>query len=1003
MGSSPPPAGSTLELGILGALRLAADGVEVPLQSARQRALLAALLIDVGEVVSTARLADVVWGDEQPDDPARAVRTHVSRLRRVLREGCGDAAAAMVVTHPHGYALAVDPDRVDARRFERLVAAARHDPSPQAVVDLAGEALALWRGAPLRELDHPDAATEAARLEEVRGDAWELRAGALLALGRNPEVVAEVAALVERHPFRETLRGQLMVALYRGGRQADALAAYRDLRAVLVGELGVEPSAALRQLETAILQQRDDLPWPAPPPHATTGARRAPTRERLASSALPEELTSFVGREDDVRVLADALRARRVLVLTGVGGVGKSRLALRVAREVADDYADGVVLCDLVSADADGAVADVVASALGALPDTSDGPGDGLVELLRAQQVLVVLDNCEHVDAGASELVDRLVRRCPDVDVLATSRRPLRSAVQQIWPVAPLDADATDAAGVELFRDRAASADPTVELTSTDHDIVVEICRRLDGLPLAIELAAAHLRVMNPADILDRLGHRSLTSPTAASPRHRSLDAVLDWSYEALPEPTRRLLDRLAVFAGGFTLGAATTVCAGDGVPAPEMADRLADLVDQSLLSVDRADRHARYRLLETVRAYGEAHLRAAGELHVWRRRHAQHLVAVAEEAAVGLRGPDEAHWVQVVDAELANLRAAQSWAGTTGEVGLALRLASRLDVYAYHRLHAEVHGWARRAVELPGAEAHPEHPAALVAAAAGRVQRGELERARDDGETALAMAPDAQVVLRAHQLLAEISLYQGRLDEADRRGSELVALGRAVGDAYHESLGHLYRVHAAAYSGRSADVEGHLSAGWRAVGVAGTPTLRAGYRYLEGEIRVDDDPPAARAALRQAIETAHPVRNRFIAGVARVALASVEARHGEPDEALAAFAEIVDHWRTSGDWVHLWTTLRSLIVLFERVGAAEAAAVLHGAVRSAATGARVYGADAERLGVAATALRGALGERALAAAEARGRGMSDDEVVSFAQAQIDRLLVDRGSEPQRW
>ena len=825
---------ASLRFGILGSLRIEVDGEEVPLPSGKQRALLAALLIDVGAVVSTGRLADVLWGDDQPDDPARAIRTHVSRLRSVLLEWGGEQATAVLVTRPKGYALAVDPDWVDAGRFERLVGEAHTASSPQVRVHLTGEALALCRGVPLFEFDHPDANTERARLEGLRGEALELRADAMLRLGRYSEVVTELPALVERHPLHEKLRGQLMVALYRCGRQADALAAYRHLRDALVGELGVEPSAALRQLETAILQQVDDLPWPCPPVglNASTGERRGPHQARSSTSVLPDELTSFVGREGDVRALEAALRERRIVVLSGVGGVGKSRLALRVAREVADNYADGVVLCDLVSADDDGAVSDVVATALGALPAPSGDSGDGLLESLRAQQVLLVLDNCEHVVTGASKLVDRIARRCPGVAVLATTRQPLRTAVQQIWPVMPLEVDGMDGAGVELFRDRAASADPTFELTDADRDVVVEICRRLDGLPLAVELAAAQVRFMNPADVVDRLDHRfdMLTSgPSTAPPRHRSLQAVLDWSYELLPDRTQRLLDRLAVFAGGSTLDAAVLVCAGEGLPAPDVANRLADLVDQSLVSVDRSGRHARYRLLETVRAYGEAHLRAGGDLQVWRRRHAEHFASLAEEAADGLRGPDEAHWVQVLDTELANLRAAQSWACTTGHVDLALRLASLLHVYAYQRLHDEVHGWALRAVDLPGASVHPEYPATLVAAAVGRVQRGELERAREDGEKALAVASQEQVVLRAQQLLAEISLYQGRLEEADQRGLELAERSRSVGDAYYESLGYLYRVHAAAYSGRAGEARGHLSAGWQAVGVAGTPTLRAG------------------------------------------------------------------------------------------------------------------------------------------------------------------------------
>ncbi|TQN42290.1 putative ATPase [Blastococcus colisei] len=999
------PRGPAPRFGILGELRVDVGGDEVRLGSPNQRVLLAALLAEVGAVLSVDRLADILWGDGQPHDPAGAIQTQVSRLRGALERRGGAPARDVLVTRPGGYAVAVEPDQVDAGRFERLIGEARAASKPHARVELTAEALRLWRGPPLPELGHERAIVEAARLEELRWTALELRAEAMLSLGRHPDVVAELEVPIAGNPLREQLRGQLMVALYRSGRQADALAAYRDLRDTLVGELGIEPSAPLRELERAILQQAETLPWPASPVEggADVGApRRTHRAARGTNPALPEELTSFVGRQADIRGVRAALEQNRIVVLTGVGGVGKSRLAVRVARELTEDYADGAVWCDLVSAEDPSAVPDVVATALGVLP-SERGSIAGLTEILRAQHVLLVVDNCEHVLAGASELVNLLRRRCPNVGVLATSRQPLDVVGQQVWPVPPLDVgDLGRGTAVELFRERAASADPTVDCTGADREAVLELCRRLDGLPLAVELAAARTRSMTPADIAERLDSRLemlAEGSDATSPRHRSLQAALDWSYDLLPDATQRLFDRLAVFAGGFDLDAAGRVCAGDGVPAAAVAGRLAELVDHSLVAVDRAGRHARYRLLESLQAYAEAHLDERGELPSWRRRHAEHYLSLAERAAVGLRGPDEGHWVHLLDTEFANVRAAQNRACASGHADVTLRLPGLLCDYAYFRLRDEVYGWAQHALELSEASAHPARSAALLTAAVGRMQRGELDGALEAGAQVLAATSDDQLVLRATQLLAEIALYQGRLDDVDRRGDEVLERARAAADPYAEALGHLYRVHAAAYRGQPEQARSRLDAGWRAVERAGTPSLRAGFSYLEGEIRLDAAPEVALAAFAQAIEATRPVGNRFVAGVARVAIASLAARHGRPEEALLAFRDIVDHWRTCGDWVHLWTTLHNLVVMLERVGADEAAAVLHGAVHTATTGAQPFGADADRLRAAAAALRRSLGEETFAAAVTRGRCMSDVDVVTFVLDEMERLLTAQSAE----
>ncbi len=377
--------------------------------------------------MSADRLADILWGDQAPDDPAGAVQTHVSRLRTLLEKEAGPGARQLLATQPPGSLLLVDPLRVDANRFERQVGEARSAPTPRAAAELLERALGLWRGPALAEFDHAHLRAAATRLEELRLTAVELRAAALLAMHRDEQVVSELEGAVAPHPLREHLR----------------------------------------HLQQAILRQADELPWPgwAPgtepqPSPSQTPVPDEPPAPRLPS--LPEPLTSFVGRDVDVGGVIAALANGRIVVLTGAGGVGKSRLALHVARALADDYPDGVDLCDLVDADGPGAVADVVATRLGALPTESVSPEAAVIDFLRTQRRLAVFDACEHVLTGASELVQQIGRWCPAVDVLATSQRPLDVAGQQVWPAHRLAVgDGPDGPAVTLFRDRAAAADPT--------------------------------------------------------------------------------------------------------------------------------------------------------------------------------------------------------------------------------------------------------------------------------------------------------------------------------------------------------------------------------------------------------------------------------------------------------------------------------------------------------------------------------------------------------------
>jgi predicted ATPase/DNA-binding SARP family transcriptional activator len=590
-----------MEFRILGPLEVDDGTGPVRIPGAKERALLADLLVHAGRVVSADRLIDDLWGDQPPGNPANTLQGRVSALRRAL-----GPVAGVLVTRPPGYLLELDHEQVDAARFDRLVAEARRSAardSPDAARQL-DEALALWRGPALAEFaDQPWAQAEAARLEELRLVAVELRAEVGLAAGRHSELVGELEALVAAHPHRERLRARLMLALYRSGRQADALRVYQETRAVLAEELGIDPSPELQRLHRGILTQDPSLDGAAAVP-ATPPPRN-----------LPERLTSFVGRELELSEVGKLVEQHRLVTITGPGGAGKTSLAVELARQLGDGWPDGVWLVELAALRDPGLVPEAVIAALGIgeEPGVASGPlaapVERLAEFVRDKGLLLVLDNCEHLAGACAELVERLLRGAPGLKVLATSREVLGVPGEVRWPVPPLavpeDAVAAEAlAGfdaVRLFAERARMADPDFVLDADSGPAAAELCRRLDGMPLAIELAAARVRVLPTRELAARLHDRFrlLTGGArTADPRQRTLRATVDWSWELLEEPDRRLFRRLAVFAGGWTLDAAEAVCAGDGVAADDVLDGMVRLVDRSL---DRA-RHLHQEALTIVR-----------------------------------------------------------------------------------------------------------------------------------------------------------------------------------------------------------------------------------------------------------------------------------------------------------------------------------------------------------------------------------------------------------------
>ncbi|MGK5739427.1 BTAD domain-containing putative transcriptional regulator [Micromonospora sp. URMC 103] len=680
-----------MRFGILGTTEVGTtDGRRLPVGGPRLRALLALLLLDAGRVVSRERLVDGLYGEAPPAGVANALQSQVSRLRQVLAAGPADP----VEFHPAGYRLAIDPDDVDAHRFARLADAGRaalDAGDHRGAAELLRTALGLWRGEPLADVaDAPFAPAAAARLLERRLAAVEDRVEADLALadaGRLGPLVTELRELVAAHPLRERLHGQLMRALHADGRRAEALAAFADLRRLLADELGADPSAELVALHTTLL--RDD-------------AAAAPGPPRL-----PTPLTSFVGREEELRRLAKLLGEARLVTLHGPGGAGKTRLAL----EAAQRYDGEVRLVELAALPPGADVAPAVLAALDLRDSALRVPGGSpdvagrLVAALADRRLLLVLDNCEHVVADAARFTARLLGAAPAVRVLATSREPLGLTGEALCPVVGLPVPpgaapaelAREYAAVRLFAERAADVAPDFALDAATVAAVLRICRTLDGLPLAVELAAARLRALPVDEVAGRLDDRFRLlnrGSRVAAPRHQTLHAVVRWSWDLLDEPERRLARRLSVFAGGADLAAVERVCAPLGA---EVLDVLTSLVEKSL--VDAAD--GRFRMLETVRAFAAERLVEAGEADALRQAHAAYFLDLARAGDAGLRGPAQLDWLRRLDADRDDLHAALRRAADGGETATALGLVAGLSFYWWLRgLRAEGAALAGRLVD---------------------------------------------------------------------------------------------------------------------------------------------------------------------------------------------------------------------------------------------------------------------------------------------------------------
>lgn len=727
----------------------------IPLGGAKERAVLATLALDAGRVVPIDRLVDVVWTDEPPRTAVKTVQNYVLRLRKRL------APALLIETVTRGYLLRAGPDTTDVGVVARLRAeadsAARSGDVARRLACLQ-EALALWRGRSLSEFASvPALAGEAARLDELRTVLREDAMDAELAAGRHQELVAELESQVSANPLRERLWTQLMLALYRSGRQADALNAYRRARTVLVEQLGIEPSPQLRALERSILEQDPSLGAPV---------AGAPSVSR---SLLPQTITSLIGRQDDVDEVLELVQGSPLVTLTGVGGIGKTRMALAVGEDWVRATGCPVWLVELASLDNGAAVAATVAAAVS--PASAAGDPLGVIaEELDRQSGLLILDNCEHVIDQASAFADALLRRCRSVRVLATSRERLAITGERVWPVPALAApdssslsrqdDPGEIPSVLLFCERASSATPGLSFDRSALLQVAEVCHRLDGVPLALELAAAQLPVLSLGELLDRLDDPFTVlggGGRASLPQHRTLQAAMDWSHGLLDPPARLVFRRLSVFPGAFSLADAEAVCV-DRSLAPTVVfpvlSVLQGLVNKSLVAVDSQLGVRRFRMLQTVREYARVQLDRARETGETRRRHLHHLVTVAQIPEPALIAD-----IDRIAGYVADLRAGVEWGLDNGEASTVARILTSAWAFLRARTPVEGRQWLQTALSTEPRPAGADRAHALIALAHLRLQAYELDSARDAAEEAFRIASR----LEDKRLLARALLAMGR------------------------------------------------------------------------------------------------------------------------------------------------------------------------------------------------------------------------------------------------
>ncbi|MEU8268859.1 BTAD domain-containing putative transcriptional regulator [Sphaerisporangium sp. NPDC049002] len=939
-----------LHFSVLGPLTATRDGEVLDLGGNRVKAVIATLLIAQGKMVTAERIVEAVWGEQAPNSVMASLYSYITKLRKSLEPDRPSRSPTGILDRQGpGYVLRVRPDSVDAERFAALAerGARLLVDDPATAADSLATALGLWRGPAYVDLGDSDVATaEVARLDNARLAARQDHAAALLAVGTAVLAVGELEPLVREHPLAERSWELLALALYRTGRQGDALAALRTARERLIDDLGVDPGPSLRAMEAAVLQQDPGLDWQRP---RETVALAEPAEQREAPGPrLPAPLTRLIGGEGAVSTVKGLLATQRLVTITGAAGTGKSRMALEVAHQHADQAeGEGPWLALLADVADEALLPGAIGAAMGTAITKS---ADELAASIGDREMLLVLDNCEHLIDAVAGLAESLLSRCPGLLLLATSREPLSITGEATWDLPPLD---PGGAGVELFVERCQAVRPGWRPRHAERQLISQICQELDGLPLAIELAAAQTRILSLQQIEEGLNDRfsllaggSRTAPA----RHRSLEAAIESSVSLLTPPERRLLGCLSVFEGGFDLEGAERLD-----DRPPVLPRLSGLVSKSLVTVDGAGGPRRYRMLETIRRYAMRAL-TGDERSGWANRHVAWAVELAETADRRLRTFDGERWMRRLRHEQANMRTALGHALTAGDGDSALRISTALAWHWYRagNVHEGI-GWLTKALDSAGPD-HPSRGQALIGRAQLRYLAGDPITGNDDVEVALRQAEAA---------------------------GDIEVMARALP----------YRGYFLQLSGNPSQAQLALSEGWKHVRAAGLPWVEAELMMVRGQItRVAGDPALAAGQLLQAADIAEACGHDWAYCSSGWVGAKVAMDLGEADRAVQEAARLVVYLDRTEDMT-LWLACAHVLAgALGMAGRAMEGAVLLGAV--SAIGSRVGHSpqlmdplDGPRN---VAVVRATLTVEAFEEATAMGASLSKEDATSMAR----RLLV---------
>ena len=999
IGCGEPP----VDYRILGPLEVIGDdGEALALGGVRERALLATLLLNAGTVVSSSRLIDALWGENPPTTATNTLQGHISKLRRKLAA----AGADVLRSAPRGYVLEIPPEEFDLARFEVLAREVVDDTSREQ--KRLRQALTLWRGPALDDVESDLLEGERTRLEELRMTTLERRIETDLALGHHAEIIPELETLVHQLPMREKLRSQLMLALYRSGRQAEALAVYKAGRELLAEELGIDPSPELQGLELAILNQDQEL--------SASGTTQTMS---AVEHNLPVQLTSFIGREREIEEIHRLVDESRLVSLVGPGGSGKTRLALQVAADLLGLSRHAVWLVDLSALRAPDQVAREVASVLGVAEEASRPLLGTLVESLKYQELFLMLDNCEHLIDAAAKVAETIVCRCPKVSVLATSRESLGVEGERIYRVPPLrlpdDVEVEQSPegiasveAVKLFVERAKERRPGFSLDAKNASTVVSLCRHLDGIPLALELAAAEVFSMSVEDVERRLSQRfrllSGGSRTRSS-RQQTLEGAIEWSYGLLNDREKQVFACLSVFPASFDLAAAESICAkATSIDELDVVHLVRVLVDKSLLQTEQGASGLRYRMLETIVHYAAARMAESADNLALRAReaHALHFLRFVEEAARHLTGADQIEWMTKLEADYDNIRTAGSFLAAGPGHGLeALSLVNSLRTLWWVGLGGtagEARDLARAALAHPEAQsATKERSGALLSLGLVEGSMGEVDVARASLQAGLAMAREVGESTLAAEHLCSLAFLLYRLGENDRAkatAEEALEVAETVGDPNLRAWAH-DRMGVAGQIDEPEAARLHFVEALRLYERPGDRwKISTTYNNLGNLEMIEGDLAAARSNLEAALEYAGTPRHRAIV---LNNLGLINLLEGNPEPAESDHLDALRQLVRSGAFIEVPCALLGLAVCSGAVGNLERSAALHGAadamVEAQNTPFEPFEAGLRANDIAA--LRQQMGESAFEAAYSRGLGMLGPDVIELALAPGARSSAD--------